>query len=175
MWLDRLAGGPASTSGSSTPQPGSRPYSPLPRRTSNALSPYLTSQRPGHSPRSSSLSLVSNDSSASLLSTSLRPNGSGLRQSSTAPDVPDPLETLENLIGPRTSGQEDSEKRSGCIAEEDIHFNVDFGGLSLKELASRAQSPRPPSSRRPQVLDECWSAPHRLLRQSPVWLTRMAR
>ncbi|POR36638.1 Vacuolar protein sorting-associated protein 52 A [Tolypocladium paradoxum] len=156
MWLDRLAGGQASTSGPSTPQPGSRPYSPLPRRTSSALSPYVTSQRQGHSPRSSSLSLVSNDSSASLLSSSRRPNGSGLRQSSTIPDVPDSLETLEKLLSPHGgSGDDDAEKRTSSIVDADIEFDVDFGGLSLKDLvSSQAPEDAPVGTRRPQTIQD---------------------
>ncbi|KJZ78091.1 hypothetical protein HIM_02728 [Hirsutella minnesotensis 3608] len=150
MWLDRLAGGPASVSGSSTPQPGSRPYSPMPRRTSGALSPYVTSQRPGHSPRSSSLSLVSNDSSASQLSSSRRPNGSGLRQSSTHPALPDSLETLDKLLH-----ADAPEQQRGLLTEADVDFDVDFGSLSLKELATQSDEESPIlSRRRPQVLEE---------------------
>lgn len=159
MWLDRLAGGQASTSGPSTPQPGSRPYSPLPRRTSSTLSPYVTSQRQGHSPRSSSLSLVSNESSASLLSSSRRPNGSGLRQSSTITDVADSLETLEKLlISHGGSDEDDAEKRTSSIVDADIEFDVEFGGLSLKELvSSQASEDAPVGTRRPQTIQECWS------------------
>ncbi|KAG5983837.1 hypothetical protein E4U55_006987 [Claviceps digitariae] len=142
MWLDRLAGGPSSASGQSTPQqPGSRSYSPLPRRTtaSTTLSPYVTSQRSGHSPRSSSLSLVSNDSSYSLLSHARRTNGSALRQSVTAPDVTDPLETLSRVLTSLKEadcdGEESQKAHSGFITETDLELEVDFGGLSLKELA----------------------------------------
>ncbi|PNY23998.1 Vacuolar protein sorting-associated protein [Tolypocladium capitatum] len=155
MWLDRLAGGQAGTSGASTPQPGARPYSPLPRRTSGALSPYVTSQRQGHSPRSSSLSLVSSDSSASLLS-SRKPNGSGLRQSSTIPDVSDSLGTLEKLLRPRRgSGEDHVENQTSSMVDADIEFDVDFGGLSLKDLvSSQAPEDAPVSTRRPQSIQE---------------------
>ncbi|KYK59706.1 Vps52 / Sac2 family protein [Drechmeria coniospora] len=134
MWLDRLAGAPTGLSGQSTPQPGSRSYSPLPRKNFPAtLSPYVTSQRPGHSPRGSSLSLASNESStsASLLSSARRVNGSGLRQTSTtAADVPESLKTLERLL------QTDAKERTGSITEEDVGFDVDFGPHSLLDLAS---------------------------------------
>ncbi|KAJ4258694.1 Vacuolar protein sorting-associated protein 52 [Fusarium torreyae] len=133
MWLDRLAGGPASSPGPSTPQPGSRPY---PKRTSSTLSPYVTSQRPGVSPRGSSLSLVSNDSSSSLLSSSRRPNGSNLRQTSTIETGPDSLEVLETLLSGFSNDRDQTEKRKTVITQDDINFEADFGGLSLRELAT---------------------------------------
>lgn len=159
MWLDRLAA-QATGSGSSTPQqPGSRPYSPLPRRTSSNLSPYVTSQRAGHSPRSSSLSLVSNDSSTSLLASSKRPNGSSLRQTSTIPSVSDSLETLEKLLKPQDETESDLAKynaRTTSIVEADLTLDVDFRGLSLKELAASQPPDAAVSVRRqPQAVEEC--------------------
>lgn len=154
MWLDRLA----SSSGASTPQPASRPYSPAPRRSvSNNLSPYVTSQRPGHSPRASSLSLVSNDSSTSLLSASRKPNGSSLRQTSTAPaDGPDPFELLDKLLS-TTFGKDGNSKTAGsAITEADINWKAEFGGLSLKELASSSDTEsKAITTRRPQTIEEC--------------------
>ncbi|RDA91041.1 hypothetical protein CP533_2550 [Ophiocordyceps camponoti-saundersi (nom. inval.)] len=150
MWLDRLAGAPNSASGSSTP--ASRSYSPLPRRTSHTLSPYVTSQRAGHSPRSSSLSLVSNESSASLLSSSKRPNGSGLRQISSVSDAtadgPNPLYALEKLLGAASD-----DGPAILLTEQDVDFEPDFGGLSLKALVAESDE------RRPLATDECTSAP----------------
>ncbi|KAF4959189.1 hypothetical protein FGADI_1832 [Fusarium gaditjirri] len=132
MWLDRLAGGPASSPGPSTPQPGGRVY---PKRTSSTLSPYVTSQRPGISPRGSSLSLVSNDSTSSLLSSSRRPNGSNLRQASAIETGPDSLEVLENLLAGLSSDRDQGGKKT-VINQDDINFDAVFGGLSLKELAT---------------------------------------
>ncbi|KAI8713211.1 hypothetical protein NCS52_01264800 [Fusarium sp. LHS14.1] len=154
MWLDRLAGGPASNPGPSTPQPGNRAYSPLPRRTSSSLSPYVTSQRGGVSPRGSSLSLVSNDSSSSLLSSSRRPNGSNLRQTSTIETGPDSLEVLETLLA-GFSTDNDSTTKQKTISQDDIDFEADFGGLSLKELAaSQAPEPATFNTRKPQTAEE---------------------
>ncbi|KAH7244632.1 Vacuolar protein sorting-associated protein 52 [Fusarium solani] len=154
MWLDRLAGGPASNPGPSTPQPGNRAYSPLPRRTSSSLSPYVTSQRGGVSPRGSSLSLVSNDSSSSLLSSSRRPNGSNLRQTSTIETGPDSLEVLETLLA-GFSTDSDSATKQQTISQDDIDFEADFGGLSLKELAaSQAPEPATFNTRKPQTAEE---------------------
>ncbi|RSL73164.1 hypothetical protein CEP54_000426 [Fusarium duplospermum] len=154
MWLDRLAGGPASNPGPSTPQPGNRAYSPLPRRTSSSLSPYVTSQRGGVSPRGSSLSLVSNDSSSSLLSSSRRPNGSNLKQSSTIETGPDSLEVLETLLA-GFSTDSDSATKQKTINQDDIDFEADFGGLSLKELAaSQAPEPATFNTRKPQTAEE---------------------
>ncbi|KAI1024996.1 hypothetical protein LB504_009909 [Fusarium proliferatum] len=151
MWLDRLAGGPASSPGPSTPQPGGRVY---PKRTSSTLSPYVTSQRPGISPRGSSLSLVSNDSTISLLSSSRRPNGSNLRQASTIDTGSDSLEVLETLLAGFSSDREQDDKKT-AINEDDINFEAVFGGLSLKELATS----EPPdtittSNRKPKTAEE---------------------
>ncbi|CAM1511137.1 Fc.00g086500.m01.CDS01 [Cosmosporella sp. VM-42] len=155
MWLDRLAGGPPSASGPSTPQPGSRPYSPVPRRTSSSLSPYVTSQRPGHSPRGSTLSLVSNDSTSSLLSSSRKPNGSGLKQTSTIDAGPDSLEVLGKLLATISDDDAPPAKRKPLITQEDLDFDADFGGLSLKELAASEAPERPVSSvRRPQPTEQ---------------------
>ncbi|KAH8912547.1 Vps52-domain-containing protein [Coniochaeta sp. PMI_546] len=121
MWLDRLAG---HQSGSATPQANSRPISPLPRRTSSGRGPgpYLTSQasalRPSVTPRGSSLSLISNDSTSSFLASSRRPNGSGLKQSTT----------VATGIGPE-------EPHKVTISEDDLDFDFDFAGLSLRDLA----------------------------------------
>ncbi|KAK2603780.1 Vacuolar protein sorting-associated protein 52 [Conoideocrella luteorostrata] len=156
MWLDRLSGGPSSASGQSTLQPGSRSYSPLPRRTSSTLSPYVTSQRAGHSPRSSSLSLVSNDSSTSLLS-SQRTNGPSLRHTYTNLNVPDSLGTLERLLkDSKEASDVDDEKyeaRTSCVLEADLELDTYFGGLSLKELvSSKAQDAA--VSRKAQTVEE---------------------
>jgi vacuolar protein sorting-associated protein 52 len=132
MWLDRLAS-QAHTSGSSTPQPASRPYSPLPRRTSSSLGPYVTSQRSGNTPRGSSVSLISNDSNTSLLSQSRKANNaSGLRQSTTVFNGQDPADVLEKLL---SSDVDDARSSQTLISEEDLKLRPDFGGLSLKELA----------------------------------------
>ncbi|KAF4587547.1 Vps52 / Sac2 family protein [Ophiocordyceps camponoti-floridani] len=146
MWLDRLAGAPTNVSGSSTP--ASRSYSPLPRRTSNTLSPYVTSQRTAHSARSSSLSLVSNESSVSLLSSSRRPSGSGLRQSSSAvADGSNLMDSLEKLL---SADKDDSQPAT--LIEQDLDFTPDFGDLSLKEFVEEADQGTP---RRLLAAEEC--------------------
>lgn len=158
MWLDRLAG-QASGSGSSTPQSVSRSYSPLPRRTSSNLSPYVTSQRQGHSPRGSSLSLVSSESSASLLASSRRPNGSGLKQSSAAVAHPtNAIEQLEKLLG-KTSGS--APAADSDILDSDFDLDFDFGGLSLKELAaSHGDKDDPPEAIKYQNAVDCMYIGH---------------
>ncbi|KIL90624.1 sac2 protein [Fusarium avenaceum] len=151
MWLDRLAGGPASSPGPSTPQPGGRVY---PKRTSSTLSPYVTSQRPGITPRGSSLSLASNDSSSSLLSSSRRPNGSGLRQASTIETGPDSLEVLETLLASFPNDDDQTEK-TFAIKQDDISFEAEFGGLSLKELAtSQPPDAATTNNRKPKSVEE---------------------
>ncbi|KIH88949.1 GARP complex subunit (Sac2) [Sporothrix brasiliensis 5110] len=141
MWLDRLghAGG-----GTSPQSNGNRSGSPLPRRPSSASrGPYMTSQRPA---RGSSLSLVSNDSTTSLLA-SRRQNGSSLKQSTSAKSVTgDPraqdtaaLALLGRLIGasPKDSGVEGPAENQDevIITDEDLEADFDFSGLTLREIA----------------------------------------
>ncbi|KAM7190606.1 Vps52 / Sac2 family domain containing protein [Rhypophila sp. PSN 637] len=135
MWLNQLAGQHSASVSSS--QASSRPISPLPRRTSShrAPGPYLTSQRAANSPGVSSISLVSNNSSTSLLSSAKRPNGSALKRSATAQDAPDPDELLARILGPAPKTSDAGEKTPAQITEELVDLDFDFGGLGLRELA----------------------------------------
>lgn len=160
MWLDRLAGQSSSPSSS---QPGSRPYSPAPRRTPSSLGPYITSQqRPGLTPRSSSLSLASTESStSSFLASSRRANGSTLKESRTIYTGPEPVEILEKLLG--DDGQNASTTRSAndpasSISAEDLQLDFDFGALSIRELAlSEDSATEGDDAYRPQAAEECMS------------------
>src|SRR6266699_7072555 len=128
MWLDRLA-----NAGSSSPQPNSRTASPLPRRPAGPRGPYVTSQR---SARGSSVSLVSNNSSSSLLASARKPNGSALKQSTIADDGgTEAVEVLNKLLGSASVGDAPEEKVDAPITEEDLGVEFDFGGLSLRALA----------------------------------------
>lgn len=109
----------------------------MPRRTSSARGPYLTSQRPGISSRGSTLSLLSNDSSSSLLASSKRANGSTLKQSSTVDDAPDPEEILARILGPTPDSPVSDEGQAWRITDDDLEFDFDFGGLALHELATQ--------------------------------------
>ncbi|KAI1386158.1 Vps52-domain-containing protein [Hypoxylon trugodes] len=158
MWLDRLAGQSSSPSSS---QPGSRSYSPAPRRTPSGLGPYITSQqRPGLTPRSSSLSLASTESSASsFLASSRRANGSTLKESRTIYTGPDPVEILNNLLGDdkqnATSTSKSAADSVSLISAEDLQLEFDFGGLSIRELAlSEEQAIDGVSVHRPQAAEE---------------------
>jgi hypothetical protein len=140
MWLDRLSGHstPAATPSASPPPPANRAYSPAPPRRPSTLAPSSAAQRPAFNPRSSSLSLISNDSTTSLLS-SRRPNGSALKQSVTAVAAPDPLEVLEKLLGPEGKERASSKSVNGHSAEKsttdyDYEAELDFDGLSLREI-----------------------------------------
>ncbi|KAI1265780.1 Vps52-domain-containing protein [Xylariaceae sp. FL1019] len=145
MWLDRLAG--QSTSPASS-QPGSRAYSPAPRRTASGLGPYVTShQRPGLTPRSSSLSLASADSStSSLLASSRRAAGSALKQSTTAFTGPDPNDVLVDLL---REGTEETaapfptsdDYPASSLTSHDLEVSFDFHGLSLQSLALSEDPP----------------------------------
>lgn len=161
MWLDRLSGHstPAVTPSASPPPSVNRAYSPAPRRPSH-LAPISAKQRPGYTARSSSLSLNSNDSTTSLLASSRKPNGSGSTQSITTPDVKDPLEVLEKLLGPEgnvtaaASRVKNSVNGTG-LAEEDDEGGLDFEGLSLRELASRHVAPKETIVYNAQTTEEC--------------------
>ncbi|SPO05813.1 related to SAC2 protein [Cephalotrichum gorgonifer] len=151
MWLDRLA----SQSGPPTPpsQPASRSYSPLPRRTSGGLNPYVTSQRASQTPRGSSVSLVSSGSATSLLGTSRRPNGSALRYSRSYPEGPAPEEVLEKLLGVEIAEAGPDGRAPHSITEVDLELNFDLAGLSLGELvATEPSGPKPAGPRRPQTV-----------------------
>lgn len=143
MWLSGRST-PAATPSGSPPPPANRSYSPAPRRPGN-LAPSSAAQRPPFNPRSSSLSLISNDSTTSLLSSSRRPNGSGLKQSVTAVNAPDPLEVLERLLGSEGKKNGSSKATNGVstnnnLGDYDYEAELDFGGLSLREIAESQPS-----------------------------------
>lgn len=165
MWLDRFAG-PHPGSTPSRPNSQSRAQSPLPRRTSSARGPYLTSQRPGLSQRASSLSLVSNDSSSSLLGSSRRTNGSALRQSTTVGDAPDPEAVLARILGPLPDTTPSEEGRTRGITEDDLDIDFDFGGLSLRELAAGDASRAAADTYKPQTVEDCRSSRARVASSS---------
>lgn len=147
MWLDRLSGHSTPASAGSPP-PANRSYSPAPRRQSN-LGPSSALQRPGFNPRSSSLSLISNDSTTSLLA-SRRPNGSNLKRTATTVDAPNPLDILDKIVGNDTLSA-----RKTLIeqeAAEDYELELDFDGLGLHEIA---EDQRTSGGIVPQSLEEC--------------------
>ncbi|KAJ4524475.1 Vacuolar protein sorting-associated protein 52 [Exophiala dermatitidis] len=143
MWLDRLAGGAASPSGSLTP---SRPYSPSPRK--GERSHLAPAQRAGYnlSANKSSTSLdLSANSSTTSLSAPPRPavNGSSLRfEQRPPPDVPDPLKVLGDILGnrPKQNGADSvtsAGKGTGAPGRRKTEVNIDFGGLSLDEFVDQ--------------------------------------
>lgn len=160
MWLDRLSGHstPAATPSASPPPPAHRSYSPAPRRPSN-LAPSSAAQRPAFNPRSSSLSLISNDSTTSLLSSSRRPNGSGLKQSVTAVVAPDPLEVLERLLGSEGKEKRYSKATNGVSGKNTVDYDfeaeLDFDGLSLRQLVEGKLSATQGDIYPTQTVEEC--------------------
>jgi vacuolar protein sorting-associated protein 52 len=140
MWLDRLSGisTPAPRPNtSSTPQ--SRSYSPAPRRSSRLL-PQTGPQRPSFSPRSSSLSAVSNDSTASLLGNTRKPtDASSSNLKSTTLTYSDPIQVLDRLL------DIDLESSLGANKDErwdrdELLGDVDFVGLTLHEFVQGDQA-----------------------------------
>ncbi|KAL2153106.1 hypothetical protein VTH82DRAFT_4261 [Thermothelomyces myriococcoides] len=152
MWLDRFAGPHPGSVPSATNQ--SRTHSPLPHRSSSARGPYLTSQRPGLSPRGSSLSLASSDSSSSLLGASKRANGSALRQSTTVDAGHDPEAILARILGPLPDPPALEEDATRRIREEDLELDFDFGGLSLRELAADGAGRSTADTYKPQTVED---------------------
>ncbi|KAI1361791.1 Vps52-domain-containing protein [Xylaria arbuscula] len=157
MWLDRLAG----TQSPASSQPPSRAYSPVPRRPSSGVGPYLTSQqRPGLSPRSSSLSLASTDSSAStVVASSRRAAGSNLKQTTTAYVGPDPVDVLGALLrgslGPGSPPSSDPPPSSSTsITSDDLAAVFDFGDMSLRSLALSDEPQASYIDKRPQSAEE---------------------
>lgn len=153
MWLDRLSG--HSTPSNAPAQPHNRSYSPVPRRSSH-LAPPTGSKRPGISPQSSTLSLVSNDSTTSLLEGSRKTNGSALRQSTILDDHTEPLEVLRNLLGAEKKSVELTDGLGNGGHNFNFEEELDFLGLSLRELA-KSQKPEfgDIHSHVPQTVEEC--------------------
>jgi vacuolar protein sorting-associated protein 52 len=138
MWLERFSGQSSQTSPSNTPN---RSYSPAPRR-SIQLGPSTLPRRPGLSPRTSSLSAASlTGSTESLPGAARLPNGSSLKHelaSSPTPDVPDPLDVLQRILG---AEHDDEDRTNGLVVngEKPAHVvdDIDFGELSLEEFANK--------------------------------------
>ncbi|KAB8200695.1 Vps52-domain-containing protein [Aspergillus parasiticus] len=146
MWLDRM-------SGHSTPSGShidSRSNSPLPRRSTSRLSPYVQNSRPQPSRPGSSLSnlLTPSDSTTSLSATQ-RADDTALKQfpaKARPSNVADPLDVLNDIIGKRKEKLEGAEspvlsstlktKPSQLVAE------IDFGDLSLEEFVTKPNEPR---------------------------------
>jgi hypothetical protein len=172
MWLDRLSGHstPAATPSASPPPPVNRSYSPAARRPSH-LGPASAAQRPVFNPRSSSLSLHSNDSTTSLLASSRRLNGSGLKQSVMVADAPDPLGVLEKLLGSEGKGVLKSQANGDNAADDDFELELDFEDLSLRDFALRdALLAKKGHVYTMQTVEECTFCPSRSCRNMLILL-----
>ena len=124
MWLNRYSG----QSSPSTP-------SPAPQRRPSHLAPNPLPQRPGLTPRASSLSLLINGSTDSLPPEARQSNGSSLRfqvDSSSSEPVTDPLDALHGILA--TSRVPHAVRES--VLDEPALDHVDFGDLSLQEFAA---------------------------------------
>ncbi|KUJ07369.1 uncharacterized protein LY89DRAFT_691822 [Mollisia scopiformis] len=110
----------------------------------------LAAQRPGFTPRLSSFSINANDSTTSLLSSSRKPNGSGLKQSVTASEDPDPLEVIEKLLNLPHNGRENTDGESSVgnvttISSSSME-STEPGEFVCALRLLRSQRPRPDSS-----------------------------
>lgn len=136
-------------------------YSSAPRRPSH-LGPASAIQRPGFSPRSSSLSINSNDSTTSLLASSRRPNGSGWKKSATVSEAPDPLALLEKLLGSEVVEvvQETTlTNAAGKIDPDEVERELDFEGLDLRQLISPSATPNQEDLYTTQTREQCMLYP----------------
>lgn len=137
-------------------------FAPVPRRPSH-LGPASAVQRPPFNPRSSSLSVTSqdHDSTASLLASARRPNGSGLKRSATVPDPADPLAVLESLLAAEADGLAQPDARDDAAGGEayvaEWEGELDLEGQGLRQWVS----PRSPDAMErlytPQTAEECRS------------------
>jgi hypothetical protein len=140
MWgLDRIT---ANSTPSGTPPMRSDSYSPAPRRPYPASGPGPLPPRPGLLPRTSSLNLLSpGASTTSLSSTPRRPNGAHRQPSVRGrppPNVADPLQVLENILGgpPRRPIKRGGDVGTIPTKPDEIVEEIDFGALSLQEFAT---------------------------------------
>lgn len=145
MWgLDRIT---ANSTPSGTPPMRRDSYSPAPRRPYPAPAPGPLPPRPGLTPRSSSLNLLSpGASTTSLPSTARIPNGAHRQPSvrGRAPaSVADPLQVLESILGapPRNPIQRDGHIGTIPTKPDEVVEDIDFGGLSLQDFAA-AETPQ---------------------------------
>lgn len=127
MWLNRY-------SGHSTPSSAS----PVPQRRPSHLAPNPSPQRPGLTPRASSLSLLINGSTDSLPHEARHANGSSLKyQFDASPNdaASDPLDILRTILGPSPASL--SEESPDHLEAQQHHSTdpIDFQGLSLQEFA----------------------------------------
>jgi hypothetical protein len=151
MWLDRLS----NSTPTGSPPPTKRAYSPAPPRRQTGHTPNST-QRPPFNARASSLSLGSNDSTTSLLA-SRRPTASTLKQVTTVSNVPNPLDVLEKLLGSEGMDEVKAKPATNGVHNTlgEVGFELDFGGLSLQELALADSSPVEDSVYNSQTIEEC--------------------
>jgi hypothetical protein len=168
MWLDRLSGH-STPSGSPSPY-NNRNYPPPSRRPSH-LSPNPSSNRPGISPRSSSLTLLStpNDSTTSLPGTSRASNGVSQKQgaSSSRPlGVLDPLDVLNSIIGKKCgeNGVTDLDAEAKPAQKPaQLVDTIDFEGRSLEEFVSKKDETNVflKSEAGAQTIQQCMACPVR--------------
>lgn len=154
MWLDRLSSNSTVSGSPPAAAAANRPLSSASRRGTGLAASNSAPQRPSFNPRSSSLSLISNDSTASLLASSRRQNGSVLKQSSAVVrDAPDPLLVLAKLLGSEEgSAKARSSNRTDHTIESD--FELDFDGLTLQEFVKILPF-REEDAYKPQTVEEC--------------------
>lgn len=162
MWgLDRIS---SYSTPSGTPPPRHDSYSPAPRRGYPPSGPGAQPIRPGLNPRSSSLSLVSPGSSTlSLPGTARAPNGGPRRRPTGggASHVADPLQVLDAIMGgpPRRSASPRGSTHDSHVKPEEVHGDIDFGGLSLHDFAAEEaveqRQPTPVHTYSAQTVEEC--------------------
>ncbi|KAL1305366.1 hypothetical protein AAFC00_002260 [Neodothiora populina] len=144
MWLNRY-------SGHSSPATSA---SPLPQRRPSHLGPNSSPNRPGLSPRASTLSLLTNGSSDSLPREARQPNASSLRNQLDAPTTdasPDPVDVLRDILGPSFAGNaQEDDTRSESQQRQELIDQIDFGQLSLQEFVDTQSVTAPAQQDEPE-------------------------
>ncbi|KAF2708670.1 Sac2 family protein [Pleomassaria siparia CBS 279.74] len=140
MWgLDRIT---TNSTQSGAPPIRRDSYSPAPRRPYPVSGPGPLPPRPGITPRSSSLNLLSPSASNTSLSSALRvPNGSTRRRPSPGrnpSNIADPLQVLEAIMGGSPRKPVVGKDHVGAIPTkpDKVAEEIDFGGMSLQDFAA---------------------------------------
>ena len=135
MWLDRFSG--QSTPAVPSPPP-SRNYSPAPRQSSNLTRPVRPGLASYASTSTTSLDLSANNSNVSLPSNARLTHGSSLRQEQKPPpDVEDPLQVLQKILGNAKETGDDKVRGHQRTDLGNGDLEIHFGKLSLQDYAER--------------------------------------
>ena len=148
MWLERLSNQPPP----SAPPSGRNSFQGVRRSSQLAVQ-----QRPGFSPRSSSLNVHKPNGTTTSLNNSPRIHAKGSTQRqelALGPDLSDPLAVLGQIVGKPLPAetQVDDISRDGVERPETLTLEIEFGGRSLEDFVETGERPEKKSS---HIVDQC--------------------